>query len=250
MPLPDANDPPSGPHDLSLSDRDPGFHSPQPLHKESDHDATDPVDTTSPLFLASHHPQAAGPEPEPGPGPNPGTKMQTHNNQRTIKAAVRDTTKESTARNGSSSFSADLNPSAKLTKKILHHPTLTPLRKSLYILLLSVPAGRWTTYAALAKRTGSSARAVGTAMRLNPFAPDVPCHRVLSVDGGLGGYMGTPPGSHARSSSNLRGSRSGTGSSGQANLERKRRILEGEGVRFDERGRAMGKVFVEFTETV
>ncbi|KAL4951436.1 6-O-methylguanine DNA methyltransferase [Aspergillus filifer] len=107
----------------------------------------------------------------------------------------------------------------KLTKKIKSHPTLTPLRKKTYLLLLSVPAGQWTTYAALAKHLGSSARAVGTAMRCNPFAPGVPCHRVLSADRGLGGYMGS----------------------------RKRRMLEEEGVRFDERGRALGRVFVEFT---
>lgn len=73
-------------------------------------------------------------------------------------------------------------------------------------------------------------------MRLNPFAPDVPCHRVLSVDGGLGGYMGTSP---------AKGK--GAGFKGKGNLERKRAMLEREGVKFDERGRAMGKVFVDFT---
>ncbi|KAL4785946.1 6-O-methylguanine DNA methyltransferase [Aspergillus varians] len=126
------------------------------------------------------------------------------------------------------------NPNPKLIKKIHQHPTLTPFRKTLYTLLLSVPPGQWTTYAALARRLDSSARAVGTAMRLNPFAPDVPCHRVLNVDGGLGGYMGTGP---------VKGA---GGFKGKENLERKRRMLEGEGVKFDEKGRAIGKAFVDF----
>lgn len=28
-------------------------------------------------------------------------------------------------------------------------------------------------------------------MRRNPFAPEVPCHRVLASGGGLGGFMGS-----------------------------------------------------------
>ncbi|KAJ6146201.1 hypothetical protein N7497_008183 [Penicillium chrysogenum] len=80
------------------------------------------------------------------------------------------------------------------TKKYLHrislHPTLTPYRRRVYRTLLSVPPGRWTTYSAMATYLGSSARAVGNAMRTNPFAPGVPCHRVLAADGSLGGYKG------------------------------------------------------------
>ncbi|KAJ5372441.1 hypothetical protein N7517_004447 [Penicillium concentricum] len=80
------------------------------------------------------------------------------------------------------------------TKKYLHrislHPTLTPYRRRVYRTLLSVPPGRWTTYSAMATYLGSSARAVGNAMRSNPFAPEVPCHRVLAADGSLGGYKG------------------------------------------------------------
>lgn len=47
-----------------------------------------------------------------------------------------------------------------------------------------------TTYAALAKALGSSPRAVGGALRVNPFAPEIPCHRVISSDGFVGGYKG------------------------------------------------------------
>jgi O-6-methylguanine DNA methyltransferase len=35
-------------------------------------------------------------------------------------------------------------------------------------------------------------RAVGTAMNKNPFAPEVPCHRVVKSNGNLGGFGGGP----------------------------------------------------------
>ena len=39
---------------------------------------------------------------------------------------------------------------------------------------------------------GSSPRAVGGALRRNPFAPRVPCHRVVAAGGAaLGGFSGT-----------------------------------------------------------
>ena len=46
-----------------------------------------------------------------------------------------------------------------------------------------------TTYKHLAIAMGTNApRAVGNACRKNPNAPEVPCHRVVKSDGGLGGY--------------------------------------------------------------
>tara|TARA_B100001079_G_C16392569_1_gene507589 strand:+ start:1076 stop:1381 length:306 start_codon:yes stop_codon:yes gene_type:complete len=53
-----------------------------------------------------------------------------------------------------------------------------------------VPAGRVITYAGLAKlvnHTGAY-RAVGSAMNKNPFAPEVPCHRVVKSDGHIGEF--------------------------------------------------------------
>ncbi len=46
------------------------------------------------------------------------------------------------------------------------------------------------TYGELAQRIGApdAARAVGRAMAQNPFAPIVPCHRVVAADGSLGGF--------------------------------------------------------------
>ena len=46
------------------------------------------------------------------------------------------------------------------------------------------------SYGAVAKSVGGSPRAVGHVMSLNPFAPVVPCHRVVSSDFTLGGYGG------------------------------------------------------------
>ena len=60
-----------------------------------------------------------------------------------------------------------------------------------YALLKKVPRGKLTTYKEIAKALKSRAyRVVGRAMKNNPYAPDVPCHRVICSDGRIGGYMG------------------------------------------------------------
>jgi len=53
-----------------------------------------------------------------------------------------------------------------------------------------IPVGYVASYGAIAKAFGGSPRAVGNVMASNPFAPIVPCHRVVSSDFGLGGYSG------------------------------------------------------------
>jgi methylated-DNA-[protein]-cysteine S-methyltransferase len=64
-----------------------------------------------------------------------------------------------------------------------------------YEVLRQVPKGKVTTYKALAARLDSKAyRAVGQAMKKNPYAPDVPCHRVVGSDGSIGGFMGKTTG--------------------------------------------------------
>ena len=54
----------------------------------------------------------------------------------------------------------------------------------------SVPAGSVVTYGALAELINhpNAHRAVGSAMNKNPFAPEVPCHRVVKSNGELGTY--------------------------------------------------------------
>lgn len=55
--------------------------------------------------------------------------------------------------------------------------------------IASIPPGATLTYAEIAKRIGSSARAVGAACGANPVPPVIPCHRVVAAQG-IGGFMG------------------------------------------------------------
>lgn len=107
----------------------------------------------------------------------------------------------------------------------------TAFQKKVLTLLCQVPRGEYTTYGAMAKHISSSARAVGSALRNNPFAPDVPCHRVLASGGGLGGFHGS------------------WGRNGKDGLhdERKRKLLRDEGVRFDGKGIVVGMPWTGFT---
>ena len=58
-----------------------------------------------------------------------------------------------------------------------------------YEVLRKVPSGKVTTYKDIAIALHSKAyRAVGNAMKNNPYAPDVPCHRVVNSDGSVGNY--------------------------------------------------------------
>ena len=54
--------------------------------------------------------------------------------------------------------------------------------------LKKVPAGKVTTYKALAQQIDLHPRAIGKLMHDNPHAPEIPCHRVVRTDGTLGGY--------------------------------------------------------------
>ncbi len=63
------------------------------------------------------------------------------------------------------------------------------LAKQVYDIVSTIPAGKVSTYAALARNVGSSPRAVGRVLRNNPH-PSVPCHRVICSDGRLSGYFG------------------------------------------------------------
>lgn len=61
--------------------------------------------------------------------------------------------------------------------------------EKIWALTARIPRGKVTTYATLAKKLKSKAyRAVGNAMNRNPFAPVVPCHRVVGSDGSLTGF--------------------------------------------------------------
>jgi len=62
-------------------------------------------------------------------------------------------------------------------------------------LINKIPKGRVTTYKMIAETLGSKAyRAVGNACRRNPYAPIVPCHRVVKSNGKVGGFGGKTSG--------------------------------------------------------
>mmetsp|Transcript_7887 Transcript_7887/g.13558 ORF Transcript_7887/g.13558 Transcript_7887/m.13558 type:complete len:179 (+) Transcript_7887:167-703(+) len=67
---------------------------------------------------------------------------------------------------------------------------LTDFERRLYQACCCIMPGRVTTYAVLARILGSCPRAVGQGMKRNPYAPTVPCHRVIASDFSLGGYHG------------------------------------------------------------
>ncbi len=69
------------------------------------------------------------------------------------------------------------------------------MREKIYKLLKQVPKGKVTTYKELAQAAGTRAyRVVGTYMKENPYAPEVPCHRVVKSDGSIGGFNGKTTG--------------------------------------------------------
>lgn len=62
-------------------------------------------------------------------------------------------------------------------------------------LMQRIPKGRVTTYSMIAKKLNTRAyRAVGNACRKNPYAPRVPCHRVVRTNGTVGGFGGKTSG--------------------------------------------------------
>lgn len=67
---------------------------------------------------------------------------------------------------------------------------LSPFRAEVYRALREVAAGQTVSYGELAKDMGApgAARAIGRAMATNPFPLIVPCHRVLTSDGSVGGF--------------------------------------------------------------
>ena len=94
-------------------------------------------------------------------------------------------------------------------------------------LMKRIPKGKVTTYGQIAKKLDTRAyRAVGNACRKNPYAPKVPCHRVVRSDGTVGGFGGRTSG---------------------ANINRKIRMLRRENVKVENgRVRNFEKVLFKF----
>lgn len=98
--------------------------------------------------------------------------------------------------------------------------TVVSFQEMVWTICARVPAGRVTTYSAIAHCLRSRAyRAVGQALRRNPFAPIVPCHRVVAADGALAGFA--------------------------SGMAQKRRLLEAEGITFHGRRVDMSRHFFD-----
>ena len=93
------------------------------------------------------------------------------------------------------------------------NPGGTPFQQQVWTALRGIPSGTVMTYGELAKhlKRPTAYRAVGMTNALNPIAIVIPCHRLVGADGSLTGYAG--------------------------GLERKRWLLEHEGVNCEQRTR-------------
>jgi len=76
----------------------------------------------------------------------------------------------------------------------IHAGKITPqmsFNQKVWALTARIPKGQVLTYADIARKLNTRGyRAVGNALNKNPYAPAVPCHRVVGSDGKLTGYAG------------------------------------------------------------
>ena len=78
-----------------------------------------------------------------------------------------------------------------ITEKVINDKSITDFQRKVYLALLEVPRGETISYKELGLKIGCrSAQAIGQALKRNPFAPEVPCHRVIASDGSIGGFHG------------------------------------------------------------
>lgn len=71
---------------------------------------------------------------------------------------------------------------------------VTEFQKKVYRAVSKIPKGEVRSYKWVAEHIGNpkASRAVGNALNKNPYAPIVPCHRVIRSDGSLGGFAKGP----------------------------------------------------------
>ena len=86
----------------------------------------------------------------------------------------------------------------------------TNFQKKVWNEITKIPKGKTITYKELAKKIGKpkAYRAVANACAKNPLLEIIPCHRVIRSDGKMGNYMG------------------------KKGIERKKKLLEKEGMKF------------------
>lgn len=69
-------------------------------------------------------------------------------------------------------------------------PDGSPFQKKVWTALQHIPYGSVSSYRDLAREIDSAPRAIGGACGRNPLPIIIPCHRVLTANGSLGGYSG------------------------------------------------------------
>lgn len=81
----------------------------------------------------------------------------------------------------------------KAWQKKLQAKGLTEFQIRVLLETLKIPKGETRSYGQIAKAIGKpgAARAVGTALKLNPFPITIPCHRVIHSNGSITGYSGS-----------------------------------------------------------
>ena len=78
-----------------------------------------------------------------------------------------------------------------IEQRVRESKEITEFQRKVYLALLKIEKGETITYKQLGERIGCrSAQAIGQALKRNPFAPEVPCHRVIATDGSIGGFHG------------------------------------------------------------
>lgn len=78
-----------------------------------------------------------------------------------------------------------------IRERVINDKSITEFQRKVYLALLEIPRGETISYKDLGLRIGCrSAQAIGQALKRNPFAPEVPCHRVIASDGSIGGFHG------------------------------------------------------------
>ena len=99
-----------------------------------------------------------------------------------------------TVRHAIESITALLNGDQRdLAEIALDTNDLAPFDQHVYEAARKIPPGTTITYGELAHRIGEphAAQAVGQALGRNPFAPVVPCHRIVAADGKMHGFSAT-----------------------------------------------------------
>lgn len=146
------------------------------------------------------------------------TKPKGKKAETTIAMSARPTSTGTTSNHAKRILAAAAEKYSNDATRALKKGSLTPFQSQVYLALCQVPQGHVTTYKNIATQINcKSSQAVGQALRRNPWAPAVPCHRVVSSDLTMGGFFGTTkPG---------------------ATMDRKINLLRQEGVRFQDNGR-------------